>query len=1058
MCVTSPLFSYDFEVDGIYYNRNNNNVSVTVGDELYRGDISIPETVFYRNRTFAVSAIEGGAFSECTELTSISIPNNVSDIGHNAFAGCTNLKNVCLPNGLTVIESDLFDGCSSLTNVIIPSSVTNIEVAAFYECKNLVSVILPDSLTSIGQFAFKYCSSLESITIPNGVKSIQYESFDGCTSLKFVNLPETLERIEQCAFRGTKIQDIFIPKRVEFIDREAFEGSGGNRKSIVVDKENKHYNSYGDCNAIIDTEKKTLILGCNRTTIPDGIVEIGAWAFYECEEISHIVLPQTITKVDDYAFYFCRNLEKINLPEGLTYVGRLAFDVTSLSHIDLPSTLTYIGDEAFKCHLKEIVIPANVTYIGESIVGGSYLERITVDHQNTHYDSRGNCNAIIETKSNKLIAGCMSSIIPEGIEVIDNNAFQHSLLSNCAIPNSVKRIGKRAFWFCNMNTIKIPSSVEEIGWEAFVGTGVTDIYVDREVPLEIEESVLSGSFVLHVPSGTKSAYRAACGWNKALLIVEPSNNVIYYTSSDNAIVEPYYDDEFGANIISNVYEDGAGTITFDGDVTQIGDESFYECTTLKRIVLPSTVSRIGKKAFSGRETENHSELGAGLESITFPDNLKVIDESAFKNCPRLAKVSFNDNLERINDEAFYQCRNIDNIRIPSKVSYIGQNAFWFCELAIISVDQENTTYRSKNDCIIENSSDSLMYGTYYSIVPSGIKKIAPFAFYCASPQVIDIPGTVTSIGQEAFGDAWYGFYSGSLRVIVHWSTPLEIDGSVFSGAPSSTLFVPKGTKALYESAIGWKNFGTIVENDSDFIEIADGTAYSRVEDITTNVKYTRSFGSTAWQSFYVPFSIPVEKLKEYGLTVAELNDTHQWDFDGDGIADSTRVEFFTLSSASTLANHPYLIKADEAFDLTLELSDVELKSAEENSLDCSSTKQMFTFCGTYTGVSGADMYNNNYYAMAGGSLKRVSGPGVSLKPQRWYLKIENRNGTPVKYFAPTIRISIDGIDGEPDATGLSSVICREEDNVIYGLDGVRQDASRLTKGLYIQNGQKVIVR
>lgn len=532
-------------------------------------------------------------------------------------------------------------------------------------------------------------------------------------------------------------------------------------------------------------------------------------------------------------------------------------------------------------------------------------------------------------------------------------------------------------------------------------------------------------------------------------IAKSTNNVIEYTSTDGNIVTPYSPDAFGANIVSNTYKNGQGMLIFDSEITSIGDRAFYECSSLSSINLPDCITKIG--------------------------------DDAFLWCTNLSEVSIPENVSNIGEYAFCRC-NLGSIYLPKNVESIGMASFSYNpNLSSIAVASDNSKYDSRNGCnaIVETETNKLIQGCNNSQIPNNVEIIGSRAFSGVNITSIDIPNSVIEIGRYAFQGAKLTSLTipGSVQLLdffIAQNNPDLKDVYVFWNIPSffafdviatkeeenlMTLHVPYGTKSKYEAkGSGWEYFGNIVEMDPEFIEIADGTVYTRQEDVTTFVKYTRSFESTAWQSLYVPFSIPVEKLKEFGLTVAELNDTHQWDRDGDGIADSTRIEFFTLTSGSTQANYPYLIKADLAFDLTLELDGVELKAAEENSYDCSSMKQMFTFVGTHSGVNGTEMYDNNYYAMAGGGLKRSSSAAVGLKPQRWYLKIENRNGSPVQYFAPSIRFSIDGIDEEPEATGLGSIICGNGDGQIYSLDGLRQDPSRLTKGVYVQNGKKVIVR
>lgn len=337
-------------------------------------------------------------------------------------------------------------------------------------------------------------------------------------------------------------------------------------------------------------------------------------------------------------------------------------------------------------------------------------------------------------------------------------------------------------------------------------------------------------------------------------------------------------------------------------------------------------------------------------------------------------------------------------------------------------------------------------------LPSGVTDIENFAFSgCTALQSVVLPAHVENIGRYVFADCE------ELADVTNLSRePQTIAKNVF--AVYGTLHVLPGCKAAYESAAYWKNFN-IVEDavDPNVPTLIDGEAYTLNQDTEVDqLVYRRTFGSDKWQALYVPFSIPVDTLTKYGMQVAELNDTHMYDRDDDGTFEEVTVEFLRMTSGSTEANYPYLIKAQEAGEKSFTLKDVELKAAAENSIDCSTVKQKFTFTGTYTGVSGEDMFSNNYYAMSGGGLSRVNGPTVSLKPQRWYMSIENRDGSSPDYYAPQMRLVVDGVWEE--VTGLSNICHNANEAVLYDLQGRRVNGTTVRSGLYVQDGKKVVVK
>jgi hypothetical protein len=231
------------------------------------------------------------------------------------------------------------------------------------------------------------------------------------------------------------------------------------------------------------------------------VTSINHSAFSGCSGLKSIVIPESVTSIDDLAFYGCSRLISITIPKGVTSIGNGAFSGC--------------------ISLTPIIIPESVTNIGWSpFADCSNLESIKVEAGNTKYDSRNNCNAIIETATNTLIGGCQSTVIPESVTKIDISAFSGCYyLTSITIPTNVTSLGSWAFSGCsNLTSITIPNSVTTIGMRAFKGCfNLIDFYCLAEnVPQTYHDSFSScpiEKVTLHVPAASIDKYKAAMPWS-----------------------------------------------------------------------------------------------------------------------------------------------------------------------------------------------------------------------------------------------------------------------------------------------------------------------------------------------------------------------------------------------------------------------------------------------------------------------------------------------------------------------------------------------------------------
>ena len=541
-------FAHDIEVannDGvtIYYNWINNNTELEVsyrgnsfayGYLYYHDNVVIPESVIYNGKPYPVTSIGEAAFYSCHSLKNVTIPNSVTTIGRVAFSGC-GFGYLQIPSSVTSIGSSAFSGCNI---VYIPNSVVSIGDGAFANCYSVTlqpgnsvydsrdncnaiietnsntliagfkDTTIPNSVTSIGSSAFSGCSGLTSITIPNSVTSIGNSAFSGCSGLTSITIPNSVTSIGNDAF--------FV------------------------------------CS------------GLTSITIPNSVTSIGNYAFSGCSGLTSVTFGNSVTTIGGSAFSGCSGLTSLTIPQSVTSIGYRAFSSTGLTFVELQCSATtdLVADVFPECPLKEVkfdcekvtsllsrssvekitmtnnvtsidasafvscfsltsvTIPNSVTSIGPAAFAACpNLASIIVEEGNTIYDSRNNCNAIIETASNSLIAGCKNTCIPNSVTTIYNAAFAGNFtLTSVTIPNSVTTIMDYAFDSSGLTSITISKSVTSIGNTAFANcTQLTDVFCyAEEVPSTpsnaFEASSLSGA-TLHVPATAVKAYSEASPWS-----------------------------------------------------------------------------------------------------------------------------------------------------------------------------------------------------------------------------------------------------------------------------------------------------------------------------------------------------------------------------------------------------------------------------------------------------------------------------------------------------------------------------------------------------------------
>ena len=430
------------------------------------------------------------------------------------YTGAVNIPSTVTYDGTTYSVTEIgfaaFMNCTGLTSVAIPNSVTKILNEAFFQCSGLTSVTIGNSVTKIGIDAFSHCSGLTSVTIPNSVTTIGGGAFYSCSGLTSVTIGNSVTSIGCNVFEGTAWYNN-QPDGLVYAGTVAYKykGTMPNGTSIVL---------------------------------MDGCTLIADQAFFRCSGLTSVTIGNSVTKIGDDAFSQCSGLTSVTIGNSVTTIGYNAFSYcTGLTSVTIPNSVTSIGERVFS------------TCIG--------LTSIAVEEGNPKYDSRYNCNAIIETESNTLIAGCKNTIIPNSVTTIGGGAFYScSGLTSVAIPNSVTTIGDNAFRGCTGLT-SIKSKI----------LNPDNVLMGGRVFAEVDKS----NCTLNVPQGTLEIYQATPQWNDFVNIVEVPfipgdvNDDGFVTSAD---VTAIYDVLLGTgNQFDNTADvNGDGVVT-SADVTAIYD-------------------------------------------------------------------------------------------------------------------------------------------------------------------------------------------------------------------------------------------------------------------------------------------------------------------------------------------------------------------------------------------------------------------------------------------------------------------------------------------------------
>lgn len=591
-------------IEGFYYEiSDGNTVALKSGKNKSSGDVAIPDQVSYNGKMYSVTSIGREAFSGCSSLTSLTIPNSIISIGLCAFSGCSGLTSLTIPNSVISIEIRAFEGCSSLSTVefhcteiggsclsdlksinriIIGDEVTSIGESAFSGCSGLTSVIFSNSVTSIGESAFKDCSGLTSMTIPNSVTSIGKTAFMKCCSLNSITISNSLSFIDQSTFEGCSgLASVTIPNSVTSIGDKAFFGCSGLNTVIigsgVTSIGRDAFSQYNALGVIVFIPiKKTIWL---TNTPPSGYGYVRGYVNYASND----------------KFSSFENTIKYNFLSSY-------FEVDGVKYV--PTSLSERTCDAFDCVYDESI---RDTKIASTVLYGGVTMNVKKICPYMAYNNKHFKTVTIDIDG----------------ELADYVFADCSNLETITYGENIYKIGKGAFSGCSSltsiatrektslpNALYISKNVNSVDDYAFKGCEAIKnvILMDSDTELKLG----ANNIIDEKKYGTGTPLFSDCPLDSVYI----GRNIDYNTDQKHGY-SPFYRNT------------SLRAVKITDRETEISENEFYGCSNLQHIIFGDGVTTIGNWAFSGCSS---------LKYFAFGTQVKTIGQEAFSDCKAIEEI------------------------------------------------------------------------------------------------------------------------------------------------------------------------------------------------------------------------------------------------------------------------------------------------------------------------------------------------------------------------------------------------------------------------------------
>lgn len=831
------------KIEKFYFYNNKRITSITIpasvteiADSAFENCTSLKTVTFLADEDgqYGLTTINRWAFYNCSSLTSITLPDTVTNIGQSMFERCSSLKNFTVSKNVTNINSDAFNQCSSLEAISVDK-----QNAVYYDICGVVfkksddsqyitpakfgygDLVMEEGPKVIGYRFFSGKSQLTSVQISASVEEIKKEAFYNCPALTTITFAENskLKIIGEYAFETTGITEITIPASVTQIASNAFNSCNSLAKINVEAGNTAYYSLDG---ILIDKATNKVILkprAHSGEISLEGAKIIPSGIFSENTSLTSIVIPNSVETIGEKAFYYCSNLQSVNFASGskLKTIESYAFYSCKITEITIPKSVTSISQDAFKYCSK--------------------LKNIYVEAGNTKYKSVDGVLCTIDgTEWIRPDASEAQLVLKEGVTRITVDYFKgDTTVTTVTIPKSVEIIDAGAFEGCiALKTVKFTtgSKLKTIGYNAFKNTAITSITLPTGVT-----SIGSGAFynctalkkaviktkdttvASNMFYGCKALNSVSIGTSVASI----GSGAFSGCSSLKSIKLPDSVTQIGDNAFSST---GLTAFTISGKVTTIGSKAFYR-TKIGTITIPASVTSVGSSAFEGCES---------LKTVVVKN--KTLSTSMFEDCTSLAKVTLPSGITSIPSYCFEGCGKLTSFTIPNSVTYVGSGAFGYTGLTKITLPAgitsiENNTFvecKSLTSATIKGNITSVGTSAFEGCIklakielPSTVSYIGNYAFEgCTKLTSVEIPDNVTSIPSRLF----YG--CSALKSVSLPAGLTYISSNAFTGCSSLTKFIVRekeGVTPVFISGDGilYKDGGKTFYMIPEALELEGGT-------------------------------------------------------------------------------------------------------------------------------------------------------------------------------------------------------------------------------------------